>query len=35
MTTAQIVETSVSIINNSPIQAYVYPDYHTQPTYIG
>ena len=37
MTTAQVVETSVSQIinNNSPIQDYVHPDDHTQPTYIG
>ena len=33
MTTAQVVETSVSINNNSPIQDYVYPHDHNQPTY--
>ena len=32
MTTAQVVETSVTI-SNSPIQDYVHPDDHTQPTY--
>ena len=32
MTTAQVVETSV-IVNNNPIQDYVHPDDHTQPTY--
>ena len=32
MTTAQVVETSV-IVNNSPIQDYVHPGDHTQPTY--
>ena len=32
MITAQVVETSV-IVNNSPIQDYVHPDDHTQPTY--
>ena len=32
MTTAQVVETSVTINNNGPIQDYVHPDYHTQPT---
>ena len=26
MTTAQVVETSVTVNNNSPIQDYVYPD---------
>ena len=35
MTTAQVVETSVNINNNSPIQDYVHPDDRTQPTYIG
>ena len=34
ITTAQVVETSVTINNNSPIQDYVYPDDHTQPTYL-
>ena len=32
MTTAQVVETSVTVNNNSPIQDYVHPDNHTQPT---
>ena len=32
MTTAQVVETSVTV-NNSPIQDYVDPDDHAQPTY--
>ena len=32
MTTVQVVETSVTV-NNSPIQDYVHPDDHTQPTY--
>ena len=35
ITTAQVVETSFNINNNSPIQDYVLPDNHTQPTYIG
>ena len=34
MTTAQVVETSVSVNNNSPIQDYVHPDDKTQPTLI-
>ena len=33
MTTAQVVETSVTVNNNSPIQDYVHPDDHTQATY--
>ena len=33
MTTAQVVETSVTVNNNSPIQDYVDPDDRTQPTY--
>ena len=33
MTTAQVVETSVTDNNNGPIQDYVHPDDHTQPTY--
>ena len=33
MTTAQFVETSVSVNNNSPIQDYGHPYDHTQPTY--
>ena len=32
MTTAQVVETSVTV-NNSPVQDYVHPDDHTQRTY--
>ena len=34
MTTAQVVETSVTVNNNSPIQDYVHPDDQTQPTEI-
>ena len=33
MTTAQVVETSVTVNNNSPIQDYVHPDNQTQPTF--
>ena len=33
MTTAQVVETSVIVNNNSPIQDYVHPDDQTQPTF--
>ena len=33
ITTAQVVETSVTVNNNSPVQDYVHPDDHTQPTY--
>ena len=33
MTTAQIVETSVTVNNNSPIQDYDHPDDQTQPTF--
>ena len=33
MTTAQVVETSVTVNNNSPIQNYVHPDDHTHPPY--
>ena len=33
MTTAQVVETSVTVNNNSPIQDYVQPDDQTQPTF--
>ena len=33
MTTAQDVETSVTVNNNSPIQDYVQPDDQTQPTF--
>ena len=31
MTTAQVVETSVTVNNNSPIQDYVHPDDQIQP----
>ena len=31
MTTAQVIETSVTVNNNSPIQDYVHPDDQTQP----
>ena len=33
VTTAQVVETSVTVNKNVPIQHEVYPDDHTQPTY--
>ena len=33
MTTAQVVETSVTVNNNSPIQDYVHADDQTQPTF--
>ena len=33
MTTAQVVETSVTVNSNSPIQDYVHPDNQTQPTF--
>ena len=33
MTTAQVVETSVTVNNNSPNQDYVHPDDQTQPTF--
>ena len=33
MTTAQVVETSVTVNNNSPIHDYIHPDDQTQPTY--
>jgi len=33
MTTAQVVETSVTVNNNSPIQDYVHPDDQTQATF--
>ena len=33
MTTAQVVETSVTVNNNSRIQDYVHPDDQTQPTF--
>ena len=32
MTTAEVVEMSVTVNNNSPIQDYLHPDDHTQPT---
>ena len=32
MTSAQVVETSVTVNNNSPIQDYVHLDDQTQPT---
>ena len=33
MTTTQVVEKSVTVNNNSPIEDYVHPDDYTQPTY--
>ena len=33
MTTAQVVETSVTVNKNSPIQDHVHPDDQTQPTF--
>ena len=33
MTTTQVVETSLTVDNNSLIQDYVHPDDQTQPTY--
>ena len=33
MTTAQVIETSVTVNNNSPIQDYVHLDDQTQPTF--
>ena len=33
MTTAQVVETSVTVNNNSPIQDYVHPDDQIQPNF--
>ena len=33
MTTAQVVETSVTVNNNSPIQDYAHPDDQTQPSF--
>ena len=35
MTTAQVVETSATVNNNSPIQDYVYPGDQSQPTFEG
>ena len=34
MTTAQVVETSVTVNNNSPTQDYGHPDNQTQPTLL-
>ena len=34
MTIARVVETSVTVNNNSPIQDYVHPDDQTQPTFV-
>ena len=34
MTTAQVVETLVTVNNNSPIQDYVHPDDQTQPPFV-
>ena len=34
MTTAQVVETSVTVNNNSPIQDYVHPDDKTQVIFL-
>ena len=31
VTTAQVVETSVTVNNNRPIHDYVHPEEHTQP----
>ena len=33
MTAAQVVEMSVTVNNNSPIQDYVHPDDQTQPIF--
>ena len=33
ITTAQVVETSVTVNNNSPIQDYVHSEDQTQPTF--
>ena len=33
MTTTQVVETSVTANNNSPIQDYIHPDDQTRPTF--
>ena len=33
MTTAQVVETSITVNNNSPTQDYVHPDDQTQHTF--
>ena len=34
MTTPQVVETSVTVNKNSPIQDYVHPDNQTQPNFV-
>ena len=34
MTTAQVVEMSVTVNNNSPTQDYFHPDDQTQPTFL-
>ena len=34
MTIAPVVETSVTVHENSPIEDYVHPDDHTQPTFV-
>ena len=34
MTSTQVVETPVTVNNNSPIQDFVHPNDHTQPTYL-
>ena len=33
MITEQVIETSVTVNNNSPIQHYFHPDEQTQPTF--
>ena len=33
MTTTQVVQTSITVNNNSPIQDYVHPNDQTQPTF--
>ena len=33
MTTAQVVETSVTVNNNGPVQDYAHPDDQAQPTF--
>ena len=34
MTTAQVVERSITVNNNSPILDYIHPDNQTQPTFL-
>ena len=34
MNTAQVVETSVTVNNSSPIQDYAHPDDRTEPTFV-